>query len=74
MSPSAVRSDGTITVAHDNGVDTLESIERLQFDDGTLAFDFDGTTRIQSRARWRRPWLLDPPPASRRFFAKLVAL
>src|SRR5690606_14076800 len=26
-----------------NGVDTLDSIERLQFDDGTLAFDFDGT-------------------------------
>jgi hypothetical protein len=36
-----VQPDGSITVAHGNGIDTLDSIERLQFDDGTLAFDFD---------------------------------
>lgn len=38
-----VRPDGTITVGYGNGIDTLSSIERLQFDDGTLAFDFNGT-------------------------------
>src|SRR5690606_12431953 len=38
-----VQPDGSITVAYGNGIDTLSSIERLQFDDGTLAFDFDGT-------------------------------
>lgn len=35
--------DGTIEVTHGTVVDTLISIERLQFEDGTLAFDADGT-------------------------------
>ena len=35
-------SHGTLYVTGPNGTDTLESIERLQFKDGTLAFDVDG--------------------------------
>lgn len=38
-----VLPDGTVTVAYGDAVDTLDSIERLQFEDGTLAFDTEGT-------------------------------
>ncbi|MHA6686200.1 DUF4214 domain-containing protein [Mesorhizobium sp. A556] len=54
-----VQSDGTVTVAYGNGIDTLESIERLQFDDGTLAFDADGNAgqmlRLYQAAFGREP-------------------
>jgi hypothetical protein len=35
--------DGSVTVFDGTYIQALSSIERLQFDDGTLAFDFDGT-------------------------------
>jgi len=46
---SATRSGTTITVTSSQGVDTLLNVERVQFADGSIAFDLDGNAGSVAR-------------------------
>ena len=40
--PVELQADATLLVTKPGGIDTLISVERVKFDDGTLALDFEG--------------------------------